>query len=245
MESNPVKCKYCGADTTNHQYVHQISTTHCPHTFVLESLLGYDGKRLESDDFVCIDHNEVFKIKYKLFLRKLEFEAMYIPRTKNKRKFEIIFCTLCKTETNNYIRVKAIETTSLRNFVINEMKICGKVTTRFSGTGVSESDSICKSCYFSVRKKSIDVNYSPVKRKTAIPTRQSSSAIDETDGNDILQNCVICLSEKRDGTWMNVTALHRKWFLEIKKKVFGQILLYPMAHVECMARLVVKNVLRS
>ena len=82
-------------------------------------------------------------------------------------------------------------------------------------------------------------------RKTAIPTGQSSSAIDETDGNDILQNCVICLSEKRDGTWMNVTALHRKWFLEIKKKVFGQILLYPMAHVEFMARLVVKNVLRS
>lgn len=179
MESAPpetVTCIYCGAKTSSYQLVSQVPREKCTQSFVKSELVGVSGTAMKDDDYICFDHEETFRIKFLQHKRELTFSKGYM-RPNVKIGSGNIECAICSsTDSHRYHRVGAIKTLSLKNFVINEMQMKGQKATR-KGSGISESDHLCHSCYESIRRNIVFGYYSPPKKMRKISRTSGDAAV--------------------------------------------------------------------
>ena len=227
-----VDCSYCGETTSSYQLVSQVPETNCPQNFILESLKGVLGSPLNKEDYICFEHEETFRIKFLLKQRGLYFEPMYTSKFDKKEDSVNAWCAICESKTiMKYIRVNTIQSLRFKNFIFNEASISSKRVTR-AGTGMGEADVLCAACYMSMRRKFINVNYSPVKASRTLSKSvshyQESTAADTESGtaeqssSKQVPECVVCSKNKKDGVWTSVSELHRKWFTELKRLIPGE-----------------------
>ena len=215
-----IDCAYCGETTPHYQLVSQVPKASCPQSFIFEQLRGINDTELKADSYICFEHQETFRIKHALHQRSLP----HVPTHTSKwHKHNKSTCCVCKSiDSPRFVLVSAIQSLALRNYIINEANIFKLRTTR-SGTGVSEVDALCNACYQKLRRKHIDVNYSPKKPcrslpATSAPCLQPAPHLDETPSSskEVLE-CVVCGKSKKDGVWTSVSELHRCWLSEIRR----------------------------
>ena len=203
-----VPCAFCGALTSSYQLVSQVPTEKCPQEFILSELLSIEEVPLQPDEYICFEHEDLFRIKHTQSAHGQSFnKSFFNPYTKTK---SAVSCAVCScTESSKFHCVGGIKTLSLRNFVINEMKTSHLYTTR-RGSGVTEIDHICSAWYQTMRGKILQGYYSPQKKKQKTDTNESSTlpaplvpaddAVSHASGvaprND---QCILCKRSKTDG----------------------------------------------
>jgi len=157
-ETSICTCAFCGSDTKYWERVDQVPTAVCKQNFILNHLEAKNGVGLQGNDYICTRHESVIELKYSCFKTSRPFQKGFSYNYVT----EGTLCAICEDS----ISTRRISRMSdgFQDFLL---KGAYQRTTR-SGTGLSEADSLCSSCYQSYRKKYNKSNegeiYTPNKR---------------------------------------------------------------------------------
>jgi hypothetical protein len=146
-------CAFCGRDTKYWERVDQVPTAVCKQNFVLNHLEAKNGVGLQGNDYICTRHESVFELKYSCFKTSRPFQKGFSYNYVT----EGTLCAICEDSFSTR-RISRMSD-GFQDFLL---KGAYQRTTR-SGTGLSEADSLCSSCYQSYRKKCIT---NPMKEKS-------------------------------------------------------------------------------
>ena len=116
-----VRCVYCGQDTLSYQILKQVPVIKCPESFWKFELVSTEGTSMKYDDYICLDHEELFRIKYRQFQRGQSFFRGF--SCKSGKGQEASVCSLCSSsDAYRYHQVDSIKALTLKNFIINELQ---------------------------------------------------------------------------------------------------------------------------
>ena len=171
------ECKFCGKDVEI-QYmetVSQIPERVCPQEFITTSQISKrSSKLLLTTDLVCTEHEPLFHLKYVSYKRGGSFSAGFNP--KYNRLNQVLNpapCKRCSKLSTNLRKISGCKNLRFIQFIIDEGI---QRVTRKQGTGISQDDHLCSSCYMVLRRKYYHQNYSPIKRKRTDKQRKESES---------------------------------------------------------------------
>lgn len=168
-----IVCRYCGIDTEFFELVKQVPNEYCTQEFLTNHQYAVDGKLLGPEDFICTDHEELFRLKFKCYSRGQGFQERFSYNSaKNKDEKGGKTCSYCGKACKLRHRQVGLCNINFQSFLLTTAT---QRTTR-SGTGISQDDDLCVACYMVLRRKFENqrkgMDYSPVKS----PIEQSTRA---------------------------------------------------------------------
>ena len=92
MQKEPpdsVLCVFCGVETAEYQLVLQIPIDKCPQSFVKSELLDRSGNLKKDRDYLCFEHEELFRIKYLQFKRGHPFCKSFMGTTHSNQPISV------------------------------------------------------------------------------------------------------------------------------------------------------------
>ena len=155
--------------------VSQIPERVCPQEFITTSQISKrSSKLLLTTDLVCTEHEPLFHLKYVSYKRGGSFSAGFNP--KYNRLNQVLNpapCKRCSKLSTNLRKISGCKNLRFIQFIIDEGI---QRVTRKQGTGISQDDHLCSSCYMVLRRKCYHPNYSPIKRKRTDKQRKESES---------------------------------------------------------------------
>ena len=232
-----VSCTYCGSDTTSFKLVSQILSNCCPTSFVTSEILSISGNLLKNDDKICSNHQDCFRIKYLQFKRGLQFTRKF----RNDRADDTSkFCVICKTSNSyHFYQIHTVKTASLKDFIINQIHLEGKIVTR-KGSGITENDHLCNKCYKLIKNQKLEKYRSPKKKvKSAIQIKEETTCSSESKpecSSTTRALCIVC-SRTKQGAWRKVEGVIAKWINQVESEDFLKEKESEFIHRSCCNKL--------